>query len=397
MKKVKSLIIALMLFVTSSIAVFTIVGCSGGSKPNGDDPNNAAKPEKIIDGNFVYTLLDDDSYSIQRYGNEEISGELIIPSTYNGKTVSAIGENAFMFCSKITSITIPDSIKKIEKDAFYMCRIENVTAPAFACNSFSFHVKHLNITSGNIDDTTLQNFSFLTELTLTETINSITTNALKDFSIETAKIPISLCSYIRKAKAKNIIITSGETIVDYAFKDCSSLESITFPDSISKIGELAFDGCSSIKKIIIPDSVNEICGSAFSNCTSLEEIVLPKNCSFLESFLFKNCSSLKTITFPDDLITLKRGVFADCSSLTNIVLPSTLKTIGLEAFSGCSSLTDITIPTSVTYIDDFVFSKCPKLTTIHYLGTSAQWKSIQKGLNAKPTSATLICTDDDQQ
>jgi hypothetical protein len=105
-------------------------------------------------------------------------------------SVTSIGEDAFSGCSKLTSITIPDSVTSIEYSAFYNCPIETATIPAFAI------------------------------------------------------------SYIPKDNyLKKVVITSGESIGERAFSSCSSLTSITIPDSVTSIGEYAFSGCSRLTSI----------------------------------------------------------------------------------------------------------------------------------------------------
>ncbi len=74
-----------------------------------------------ISPELEYTLnRDGKSYSVTGIGTW-IDAELIIPPMYNGKPVVAVGEDAFKHCSKLTSITIPDSVKSIEWGAFSGC------------------------------------------------------------------------------------------------------------------------------------------------------------------------------------------------------------------------------------------------------------------------------------
>ena len=67
-----------------------------------------------------YELLDDDTYMVVGI-SEDAEGDIYIPSEYNGKAVTAIGENAFRNCDYITSVTIPDSIEYIYRYAFASC------------------------------------------------------------------------------------------------------------------------------------------------------------------------------------------------------------------------------------------------------------------------------------
>ncbi len=74
-----------------------------------------------------------------------------------------------------------------------------------------------------------------------------------------------------------------------AFRECSSLESITIPDSVTSIGVSAFRGCSSLESITIPNSVTSIGSSAFQGCSSLESITIPNSVTSIGDEAFKSC------------------------------------------------------------------------------------------------------------
>ena len=60
--------------------------------------------------------------------DESASGELVIPSSYQGKPVTSIGSSAFYSCGKLTSVTIPDSVTSIGSNAFAYCSsLESIT------------------------------------------------------------------------------------------------------------------------------------------------------------------------------------------------------------------------------------------------------------------------------
>ena len=160
-------------------------------------------------------------------------------------------------------------------------------------------------------------------------------------------------------KFRDSLISFGK----WAFRDCSSLKSITIPNSVTSIGEWAFEYCSSLTSITIPNSVTSIGKGAFSGCSSLKSITIPNNVTSIDSYAFEDCSSLKSITIPNSVTSIGYEAFKGCSSLTSITIPNSVTSINSGAFKGCSSLTSITIPNSETSIVA-TFSGCSSLTSI---------------------------------
>ena len=179
------------------------------------------------------------------------------------------------------------------------------------------------------------------------------------------------------------------SIGSYAFCECSSLTSITIPDSVTEIGCAAFSVCSNLTSITIPDSVTSIGSSAFAACSSLTSITIPDSVTSIGNCAFQVCTSLTSITIPDSVTSIGDEAFQACSSLTSITIPNSVTSIGYCAFNGCSSLTSITIPDSVTSIGAHAFAGCSSLTDIYYTGTEAEWDVIPKGSAEIPTNATI--------
>ena len=147
-----------------------------------------------------------------------------------------------------------------------------------------------------------------------------------------------------------------------AFRDCSSLTSITIPKGVTSIGEEAFSYCSSLTTVKIPYSVTSIGDYAF--CTSLTTVKIPNSVTSIGRYAFYHCTSLTTVKIPDSVTSIGSSAFRDCSSLTTVEIPDSVTSIGSVAFYHCTSLTTVKIPDSVTSIGDYAFFFCRSLTTV---------------------------------
>jgi len=137
---------------------------------------------------------------------------------------------------------------------------------------------------------------------------------------------------------------------------------------VTSIGNRAFAGCSSLTSVTIPDSVTSIGNGAFSDCSSLTSVTIPDSVTSIGNFAFEYCSSLTSVTIPDSVTSIGHWAFDGCSSLTSVTIPNSVTSIGENAFDGCSSLTSVTIPDSVTSIWYGAFFECSSLTSIAFEG-----------------------------
>ncbi len=235
--------------------------------------------EPTADEYFIFTELEDGTYSVAAKDVTNMPKVVVIPAEYNGKAVTKIADFAFIdadletennggdtsFCTEMTQVIIPDSVVTIGNYAFPYC-----------------------------------------------------------MSLENVIIPDSVTS-----------IGMG------AFGGCISLKSITIPDSVTCIGEEAFYTCYNLASVTISNSVTSIGKSAFADCISLTNITIPYNVTSIERFMFSSCSSLTSIVIPDSVTCIGEGAFSDCYNLTSVTIPNSVSNIGNEAFTNCYKLVEV--------------------------------------------------------
>ncbi len=194
----------------------------------------------------------------------------------------------------------------------------------------------------------------------------------KDANIEQAKrealpegeFPVGELKY--KASENS----SGVTVWGLVNKDATKIQIPSqikygkYTYEVTSIGDGAFAGCSSLTSISIPNSVTSIGKEAFQSCSRLTSITIPNSVTSIGDWAFQSCSCLTSITIPNSVTSIGDYTFYECRALTSISIPNSITSIGNEAFNLCSSLTSVTIPNSVTSIGNWAFLSSYSLKTI---------------------------------
>ena len=216
-----------------------------------------------------------------------------IPTTLGGCTVTGLGDYSFAaksddgstydpLCSKIRSVTIPQSVTSIGKRAFDGC-------------------------------------SALTTLSLGEKIKTIGNYAFENCTSLTG-----------------VTIPQSVTSIGYsAFEGCTNLNPLTIKGPITSMENYAFAGSTYLKSLTLYDDIQTIGNFAFVGSTSLKTVTLPKNLTSIGEYAFARCSELESITIPEKVKTINSKTFADCSNLEYIILPAGLTTFFDDSLENC--------------------------------------------------------------
>ena len=393
--------------------------------------------EKTVDitENGTVEIVPDEGYKLTKVtANVNIGGEnklaqladksITVVTADDLKGATSIGNYTFYRCNNLMSITIPDSITKIDYSG-----VDDCYKLVEVINKSSLEIKKGNTNYGDLSTYALEVHSgdskivnkggyffypyegvnYLVGYTGTDTDLTLPTNYNGENYV------INQYAFVNDSKITNVIIPDGVTkILKHAFRDCSNLTNVTFPDTVTSIGDSAFyrsgitsatipdgirvekyafmscksltsvivgaltDGgeqifraCTNLKNVTLADGLTQIYGSMFNECASLESITIPNSVTLIGSSAFGVCTSLKSVNIPDGVTNLYSYAFASCTSLTSVTIPNSCTWLWEAVFNGCTSLTSITIPASVERIRNSLhIGSAENKATITFLGTT---------------------------
>lgn len=238
-------------------------------------------------------------------------------------TIKRINDSAFSGCSGLTSIAIPASVTSIGNQVFDGCislsdlRFEDSTEAItlgyktyepngyngngngrglfYDCPINTLYIgRNINYTYGNIDSDHYSHYGY----------SAFANNHTKGFSVTVA---------------------SGVTSVNECeFYFCTGLTSIILPNTITSIGNDAFYYCRSLVSITLLDGVTSIGSGAFDECIRLTDITLPDTITIIANYAFHCCESLTSISIPEALTSIGPTAFLGCDGLTSVEFKSAL-------------------------------------------------------------------------
>ena len=285
-----------------------------------------------------------------------------IPPTvnYNADTydVTSIGNWAFFVNNSITTITIPNSVKNIEKRAFSACEsLSSINIPE-------------SVTS--IEEEILCDCPNIVSIEIPNSITSIGNRSFQRSALSSIEIPNSVTS-----------------IGDGAFSYCSNLTSVIFPNSVTFVGEAPFWQSDKLTSPIynehvfaylpksyygalnIPDGITVIAGGVFGGCDKLTSVTIPEGVTKIDDGTFSKCTNLTSVELPTTLTTIGESVFYKCSQLKSLVFPDKVKKIGERICEECYAIEYLVLGKSVSEIGNYAFDDCTKIKEVHSLNRVA--------------------------
>lgn len=258
-----------------------------------------------------------------------------------------IGSYAFANSNLISDITIPEQVITIGEAAFYNTDIAHVTAKG------AIH---------SIGNQAFQSCQQLQTVTLTNGTKQIGESAF------------SGCDYLQSVQLPDEL----EFIGKQAFLNCPKLDNITIPNGVTNLPSKLFSGCTSLQTISIADSVSSVAADAFSD-TALINSTEPVR--YADRWVIDANSNLTEVTIKEGTIGIADNVFSETleiyHKLTSVYLPDSLQYIGNSAFNNCQNLENIILPNNLKIIECSAFYNCWHLKnlilpqTVSEIGTDA--------------------------
>lgn len=358
------------------------------------------------ESDLTFTLINNGTEYEVSSCKKWIEGNLIIPSTHNGKSVTRIGKSA-LEVTNLVSIIIPDSVTSIGEHAFNLSKsLKSITIPASVTSIDGYpFLSCTALESINVDP---ENEYFSSEdgvlfnKNKTVLIEYPNGNARTSYTIPNGVTTIAERGFQYSNNLESISFPDSVTVLgEYAFCYCEALKSVNIPSGVTNMGEWpAFDNCTTLESInvdpentyfssvdgvlfnkdktklitypdgnsktsyVIPNGVTEIGEYAFTPSKVLESITIPDSVKTISAFAFEGCEALKSIQLPNSITNIEKAAFLDCTALESIVIPDSVTSMGESIFAYCSSLKNVSLPKGITVITGDMFCNCTALESI---------------------------------
>ena len=397
-------------FLAFVLSLAMVLSCAGFSASAEEAPAEIAAEISEMEAGEILEFEEYDDHCVVTGIGSCTDPEIVIPAIYNGKPVTAIGDDAFHDCSGLRSVVIPEGVTRLGSGAFLGCsNLENVVIPdgVTMIGGWSFRycssLKSITVPESvsGIGSSAFYGCSALTDLffvgsaprrigrdTFPEDVtlhapdgaSGWTDSSYYDAGNGTwhgyrlvierdASEGLTFAEYddhcvvtgIGSCTDPDVIIPAeynGKPVTaigEYAFFMCSSMEHVSIPNSVTAIEDGAFSSCSRLTSAGIPISVTVLGDGAFQDCSSLTHVTIPERITEISARAFERCTGLTGITIPGNVTKIGEYAFYWCNTLESAVIPESVTEIGKNAFGGCARLANIAIPAGVISIDPEAF------------------------------------------
>ena len=348
--------------------------------------------------------------------------------------VAKIGDSLFSDCSDLESVSFGEGLISLGSETFYGTGVKSVSFPA--------SLKTLGEDTF-LEISSLERVTFAPNAQLEvipagtfagTSIKKITLPAgLKEIADKDTTTSYSLGAFQDCTALEMVTFEDGAQCVKFgawAFKGCSSLETVEIPATVITLGESAFEYCTSLASVTLPTSATQLGTALFSGCTALTDVVMNARPAELPGYMFQNCpitsfeipgsvykigadcfvgTSIKEMVLPASVTDVGAyGIFSDCAELTKVVIKGDVKIIGERMFEDCAKLSVIELPSSVEVIKEDAFKNCALLSSFEipaslntlesaFSGTSLAAYTVEEGNTTFTAVEGVLFTADKSQ
>ena len=284
--------------------------------------------------------------------------------------------------SKITSVTIPASVRYIRSAAFYGSSVQNVyfEAPADSSTAESL----------TIEDLAFQNCTDLKEIMLPLRVAEFDPDEVFAGCTQFANIAVEeghslyvsyqglLCS------APNATIGGtqySQTTVLYC--PIGKTGDVTIPGQVAAIGANAFESRSRLTGVVIHGYLTSVGDYAFAECAGLQKVEFLTNAGVasdvtIGNYAFYNCTRLSDVSLSENITKIGESAFAYCESVLSLTIPGSVETIGINAFQSCVKLEKVVFNGSEIEISvgEGAFLDCTLLTSVELSATVTSFDAV---------------------
>lgn len=300
-----------------------------------------------------------------------LPADVVIPEsvTYEGitYTVVKIGNEAFVNCKMLESISVPSTVVQIGKEDSSM---------AFSgCTSLKrirFEDGTQKLVLGAYYDTDYKsNYGrglFLSCPLEEVYIGRNISYKNKYYAFEKYPQYYGYSAFYNQPKLAKVTISSTVTEIPIClFKGCSVLSNVSILGRLTKIPAYSFDGCN-LSTLNLSNSIEEIGDYAFQNNTALTTVLLGGNIKTIGGFAFYK-TSVTSINIPNNVTIIGESCFAENTKLEKVTIGTGCKELPTNIFSGCSALASVVLNDGLETISDAAFANCKSLESISFPGT----------------------------
>lgn len=311
-------------------------------------------------------------------GFKALAAQLKLKNIYLPFSIKTIYPKAFLNCTNLRSITLPEGMQKIGT-----CAFEGCSALAEIKTSDNGNFKVLDgILFDKQEKKTVraENSTKKTDIAIT---NGIVTVAKKTFDrspVRTISIPstvenIEENAFFLTMELEKFVVDEKNKVfksIDGVLHDRSGKKIVRYPqgmngvsyyleDSVEEIGYQAFSCTKNLQAITFTGTLKKIGNKAFEFCNNLENLMLPGSVEVIGERAFQYCKKLKSAMLSRSIVVIGDCAFYNCSSLETISVPKSVEHIGNLAFANCQKLKSVIVQENISFIGDGAFVGCPEI------------------------------------